>query len=145
MEVSLQCMTHRFYFLSALMGWIFATPLDASGAPCPPNTLKRVLVELTGNSDGKKSKLVETERHALIPAGNFNRNIKTKIGDRFRRLTDLPTFPLDRLGRYEHLLWRRARQLIFTLERLRQRRFQTGSASFPFSFQPAESSDQCAI
>jgi hypothetical protein len=101
-----------------------------------------VLVELTGDADGKQLKLVETEHHALVPGDTFNRNIKTEIGERFRRLTDLPTFPLDRLSRYEHLLWRQARQLIFTLERLRRRRFQKRSAGFPFSFQRDESSDQ---
>jgi hypothetical protein len=102
----------------------------------------RVLVELTGDADGKQLKLVETEHHALVPADTSNYNIKTEIGDRFRRLTDLPTFPLDRLSRYEHLLWRQARQLILTLERLRQRRFQKRSAGFPFSFQRDESSGQ---
>ena len=43
------------------------------------------------------------------------------IGDRYLRLTALPTFPLDRLSRYEQTLWRQARQLTFTLESLRRR------------------------
>ena len=30
----------------------------------------------------------------------------------------MPTFALDRLSRYEHLLWRQARQIVFTLETL---------------------------
>ncbi len=33
----------------------------------------------------------------------------------FIRLTAHGTFPLDRLSRYEHMLWRQARQLIVTL------------------------------
>jgi hypothetical protein len=41
--------------------------------------------------------------------------LKTAITDRFQRLAELPTFPLDRLSRYEYLLWRQARQLIFAL------------------------------
>ncbi len=45
-------------------------------------------------------------------------HLKTTIADRFLRLTELPTFPLDRLNRYEHLLWRQACQLVFTLENL---------------------------
>ena len=58
--------------------------------------------------------------------------LKTAIADRFLRLAELPTFPLDRLGRYEYLLWRQARQLIFALrsrydKRLPRRRI------FPFS------------
>src|SRR3974377_1942158 len=42
--------------------------------------------------------------------------VKTPIAHRFLRLAELPTFPLDRLSRYEHLLWRQARQLVITLE-----------------------------
>ena len=57
--------------------------------------------------------------------------LKTAIADRFLRLAELPTFPLDRLSRYEYLLWRQARQLIFALsrydKRLPRRRI------FPFS------------
>jgi hypothetical protein len=33
----------------------------------------------------------------------------------FIRLTAHGTFPLDRLSRYEHMLWRQARQLVSTL------------------------------
>jgi hypothetical protein len=36
----------------------------------------------------------------------------------FVRLSNLPTYPLDRLSRYEATLWRQARQLLFTLQRL---------------------------
>jgi hypothetical protein len=34
----------------------------------------------------------------------------------FVRLSNLPTFPLDRLSRYEAALWRQACQLLFTLQ-----------------------------
>jgi hypothetical protein len=36
----------------------------------------------------------------------------------FVRLSDLPTYPLDRLSRYEATLWRQARQILSTLQRL---------------------------
>jgi hypothetical protein len=36
----------------------------------------------------------------------------------FLRLSNLPTYPLDRLSRYEATLWRQARQVLFTLQRL---------------------------
>ena len=39
---------------------------------------------------------------------------KTDIADCFLRLADLPTSALDRLTRYEHILWRQARQIVFT-------------------------------
>ena len=60
--------------------------------------------------------------------------LKTAIADRFLRLTELPTFPLDRLSRYEHLLWRQARQLVITIESLRGRKQQPRRSTFPFSF-----------
>jgi hypothetical protein len=60
--------------------------------------------------------------------------LKTAIADRFLRLADLPTFPLDRLSRYEHLLWRQARQLVITIEALRRRKQQPRRSTFPFSF-----------
>ena len=63
---------------------------------------------------------------------------KTAIADRFLRLAELPTFPLDRLSRYEHLLWRQARQLVSTLEFLRRRKQQPRRSSFPFSFRRRE-------
>ena len=66
-------------------------------------------------------KLVETEHHELVPANTFDRDVKPEIGDRFLRLAELPTFPLDRLSRYEYLLWRQARQIVFTLRNLQRR------------------------
>jgi hypothetical protein len=39
----------------------------------------------------------------------------------FIRLTAHGTFPLDRLSRYEHMLWRQARQLMATLSGPRRR------------------------
>jgi hypothetical protein len=100
----------------------------------------RVLVELSGGPDGKQLKLVDTEHHDLVPPVKFHHDIKEAIGDRFLRLTDLPTFPLDRLSRYEHLLWRQTRQIIFTLEKLRRRRPPPHRPSFPFAFQRREPS-----
>jgi hypothetical protein len=64
--------------------------------------------------------------------------LKTAIADRFLRLAELPTFPLDRLSRYEHLLWRQARQLVITIESLRRRKQQPRRSSFPFSFRRRE-------
>ena len=41
------------------------------------------------------------------------------LAEAFIRLTAHSTFPLDRLGRYEHMLWRQARQIIATLKKER--------------------------
>jgi len=56
------------------------------------------------------------------------------IANSYLRLVALPTFPLDRLTRYEHILWRQARQIIVTLETLRRRKPLLCRASFPFTF-----------
>jgi hypothetical protein len=40
----------------------------------------------------------------------------------FLRLTNLPTYPLDRLSRYEATLWRQACQILFTLQCLDHRK-----------------------
>jgi len=56
------------------------------------------------------------------------------IANSYLRLVALPTFPLDRLTRYEHVLWRQARQIIFTLETLRRRKPLLRRVSFPFTF-----------
>ena len=59
-------------------------------------------------------------------------NSKEDIAASFLRLAERPTFALDRLSRYEHLLWRQARQIVFTLESLRRRKLSR--STFPFSF-----------
>jgi len=59
---------------------------------------------------------------------------KKELADNYLRLAELPTYALDRLSRYEHLLWRQARQIVFTLESLRRRKRQPCRSSFPFSF-----------
>jgi hypothetical protein len=40
----------------------------------------------------------------------------------FVRLCNLPTYPLDRLSRYEATLWRQASQILFTLQCLNRRK-----------------------
>jgi hypothetical protein len=40
----------------------------------------------------------------------------------FIRLTNLPTYPLDRLSRYEATLWRQACQILLALRCLNQRK-----------------------
>jgi hypothetical protein len=56
------------------------------------------------------------------------------VATSYLRLVALPTFPLDRLTRYEQILWRQARQIMVTLETLRRRKPLLHRASFPFTF-----------
>jgi hypothetical protein len=41
---------------------------------------------------------------------------KRHISQTFVRLTEMPTCPMSQLNRYEHLLWRQARQIVMTLK-----------------------------
>ena len=58
----------------------------------------------------------------------------TDLARCFLRLANLPSYPLDRLSRYEAILWRQAGQILFALDALdrrkpqeRRRRFGIGS------------------
>ena len=58
----------------------------------------------------------------------------TNLARCFSRLADLPSYPLDRLSRYEAILWRQASQILFALNALdrrkpqeRGRRFRVGT------------------
>jgi hypothetical protein len=55
-------------------------------------------------------------------------NVDSAVADQdvlthsFIRLINLPTYPLDRLSRYEGMLWRQACQILLTLQCLHRRR-----------------------
>jgi hypothetical protein len=57
-------------------------------------------------------------------------DLKKDIAACFLRLAELPTFAFDRLSHYEHVLWRQALQIVFTLESLRRRKRQPIRSSF---------------
>jgi hypothetical protein len=71
-------------------------------------------------------------------ANALSSDSKKHIADCFLRLADLPNSPLDRLSRYEHMLWRQALQIVFTLESLRRRKREPSRSTFPFSFRRRE-------
>jgi hypothetical protein len=76
----------------------------------------------------------EAARQSEAAANEHLLAAKKDTGDCFLRLAALPTFPLDRLSRYEYMLWRQARQIVFTLESLRRCKRQPIRSTFPFSF-----------
>ena len=78
-----------------------------------------------------------TGNHAA-EANDLSSETNRDIADCFLRLADLPTSALERLSRYEHLLWRQARQIVFTLESLQRRKRQPIRSTFPFSFRRRE-------
>jgi hypothetical protein len=69
----------------------------------------------------------------------------TELACCFLRLANLPSYPLDRLGRYEAILWRQAGQILFALHALdrrkpqeRRRRFCIGSRPDLQAYERAE-------
>jgi hypothetical protein len=53
----------------------------------------------------------------LEPADQFDDLTRS-----FVRLSNLPTYPLNRLSRYEATLWRQACQILFTIQYLERRK-----------------------
>jgi hypothetical protein len=94
-------------------------------------------LRLAGPSDEQDQNqlFLGATRHSDAAAVNEHRfDAKTDIVDSFLRLAALPTFPQDRLSRYEHTLWRQARQLVLTLESIRRRRQMSNHPRPSFSF-----------
>jgi hypothetical protein len=70
------------------------------------------------NGDG-----LQQGEHAIdIESGSGPSDSYDGLTQSFVRLSNLPTFPLDRLSRYEATLWRQARQILLTLHRLDRRK-----------------------
>jgi len=98
------------------------------------------LVEAANLSTRNQLQLVAARQSEAVAGNAFGFDTKKDLADRFLRLAALPTFAFDRLSRYEQLLWRQARQIVFTLESLRRRKRQPSRSSFPFSFRRREPS-----
>jgi hypothetical protein len=58
----------------------------------------------------------------LTSAGEYSDQGSADLAECFLRLASLPTFPLDRLSRYEATLWRQAGRTIFAIEALHRRK-----------------------
>ena len=61
---------------------------------------------------------------------------KKQIAESFLRLNETPSNPIPRLSRYEHLLWRQARQILTTLKSSRTRSKTERSRGRQFIFNP---------
>jgi hypothetical protein len=92
------------------------------------------LVETVDLSGHNQLHLIATPQSNVAAGKELSLDTKKDLADSFLRLAALPTFALDRLSRYEHLLWRQARQIVFTLESLRRRKRGPSRSTFPFSF-----------
>ena len=61
---------------------------------------------------------------------------KKQVAESFLRLNETPSCPLARLSRYEHVLWRQARQTLTTLKSLRGRSKADRHRGRQFIFDP---------
>jgi hypothetical protein len=118
---------------TALFDSVTAEPGKVEHASSRPS-----FVETADLSDRNQLQLVATRQSDLAVPNELGFDPKKDIADAFLRLAALPTFALDRLSRYEHLLWRQARQIVFTLGSLRRRKRAPSRSSFPFSFRRRE-------
>ena len=116
---------------------LFETVAAESGT-VENGSLRPTLIEAANLSDRNQLHLIGTQQSGAAVESELGLNTKKDIADCFLRLVALPTFALDRLSRYEHFLWRQARQIVFTLESLRRRKRQPSRSSFPFSFRRHE-------
>ena len=115
------------------------TALFESVTEGPHKQDRRPPRESLGRAAGRDRLLLRAVPEAgAVEATERSSNSKKDIADRFLRLADLPNSALDRLSRYEHMLWRQARQIVFTLESLRRRKRQPSRSTFPFSFKRRE-------
>jgi hypothetical protein len=86
---------------------------DKIGSLC-----RNVFAEKDGRQEQVDSDLVEADASsALDPVDQREGLTRAFVG-----LSNLPTYPLDRLGRYEAALWRQARQILLTLRCLEHRK-----------------------
>jgi hypothetical protein len=118
---------------TAIFEFVTAEPGKVEhGSSRPP------LVEAADLSDQNQLHLVATRQSDVVAGNELSFDAKKDLADGFLRLAAQPTFALDRLSRYEHLLWRQARQIVFTLESLRRRKRAPSRSTFPFSFRRRE-------
>ena len=95
-----------------------------------PQPSTRALIYAISDRTNGTEPLLSSGRKSFDPASDFARC--------FLRLANLPSYPLDRLSRYEAVLWRQAGQILFALDALdrrkpqeRGRRFRMGRRSEP--------------
>ena len=73
--------------------------------------------DMQQDDDEPSSSTLDPSPHCAEPADPSDDLTRS-----FVRLTNLPTYPLDRLSRYEATLWRQACQILFTLQCLDRRK-----------------------
>jgi hypothetical protein len=119
---------------SALFEAVTSEP-DTSESGARDQSPSRPPLVVVGSHSAENQPLPKSEQHPDASAEQERRSSpKTGIAECFLRLAALPTFPLDRLNRYEHSLWRQAKQIVFTVESMRVLDRPSDRSKFPFVF-----------
>ena len=79
--------------------------------------------DVGGNAAGTAA-LPAKSPAAILEDGESAADPRHHLAQCFLRLANLPSFPLDRLSRYEYALWRQVAQILFALEALNRRKPQ---------------------
>ena len=89
-----------------------------------PNVVDGMYRDTVGTEDETRQNEIDRAggvdiglQSTTVPADQFD-----KVTRSFVHLSNLPTYPLDRLSRYEATLWRQACQVLFTLRYLNPRK-----------------------
>jgi len=86
-------------------------------------------------ADLLRSQVLPPDKIALN-SSNSDPAQKKQIAESFLRLNEAPFNPMARLSRYEHVLWRQARQILTTLKSSRTRSKTERSRGRQFIFDP---------
>jgi hypothetical protein len=90
----------------------------------PHRDRQKIIDELSANADASQDDLRPDQNDLArgIDACAPSPDALADLTQAFVRLSDLPTYPLDRLSRYEATLWRQACQILFALRCLDRRK-----------------------
>ncbi len=88
------------------------------------------LADSADASPDRASRGVTNVTDARPDSGSKSVDSATEFARCFLRLANLLSYPLDRLSRYEGILWRQAGQILFALDALDRRKPQDGERRF---------------
>ena len=96
----------------------------------------------TTSVDGDHARLDTVGRRATSSSALNSADPSADLASCFLGLANLPSHALDRLSRYEAILWRQARQTVFALDALGRRRPQDRGRHFHFRSRHQRSIDE---
>ena len=98
----------------------------------------------TGSVDCDRARLdkLSSRSRATSSSAPNSADPSADLASCFLGLANLPSHALDRLSRYEAILWRQARQIVFALDALGRRRPQDRGRHFHFRSRHQRSIDQ---